>query len=958
MSDNFVTNEPNKHNHNELNYNLYPSLQDKNDINLLEDKIDDDNNNTKTETPLQLKESTFLSRKLSQSSLDENSLVDFFYQISNPECQIPKPEIILTMSKFLKNSNLITQLTQDNYGKKYTLSSLCTICAKRLTYNCYNKGDILFRQGNDNNKLYLVLTGRLSVLKIKEANNCLMTYQEYFDYLWYLHKHKEEYILNELFRKNYYLFQVSNYTEFLKVYHIYFSIILNNKLTSNEFHSIEDIQQFFIKHHKTLNEYDLNENTIENILSNNKDLISYISNKTKQSLEDSIYFDQFKYLLIVNTKQLFTTFIYKHLHYYTYNDLIGNFPLELNQQYNITVRCETECILASMTCKDYLNMIVSKNQDIKQKDILFLSENFFFKDININIFEKNYFNYFVLDSCNRNYILYEEGAKLHELILLKEGSIQLEITCSVVDIHNLVKFIYQKILSITHYLDIPINNNQLLTKSQLFQLKQYINDPELAGLKLQNETFVREMFKVKTFDLSIISGKISLGIEELFLNLPYLSTAKVISHKATFMKIDKDKLNEIVKTEKTCLNLLVKLTIQKIISLLERLHHIKRNTIEYALHNTKKEEKIERKNYNSIEINNLNKVNLTPKVNQMKIDMMLLSPSQREYKNVHSTRNNSVRSLFKNKTNIKTISINQDNKQKQIIENSSENFGIDKQNSLFKLFSQTNEMKYNKINNDNNKILASLKKNTLNENNDKLLINFGHNYISLTNLEKELLHYNVRKISNTSSQISFAENDNTLLSNNDTDSKNHYREQILNNLLFQNGHIKHGSYSNLTQLYRLNYIPLNLNRISHSIDTDKKRDGRIHLDKLRFLSQLKKYRKKYGSASVDNLDSIKVIDSTQIPEKKIIEKGKPSMMLPSVVKDFYKKIQLKGYSGLVSGRHTYLKKKIFSERDKEPFDKKIMKLSNIFSTEMNKLKENIMSKGTSFYLTHKQSSNS
>ena len=82
------------------------------------------------------------------------------------------------------------------------------------------------------------------------------------------------------------------------------------------------------------------------------------------------------------------------------------------------------------------------------------------------------------------------------------------------------------------------------------------------------------------------------------------------------------------------------------------------------------------------------------------------------------------------------------------------------------------------------------------------------------------------------------------------------------------------------------------------------------------------------------------------------------MMLPSVVKDFYKKIQLKGYSGLVSGRHTYLKKKIFSERDKEPFDKKIMKLSNIFSTEMNKLKENIMSKGTSFYLTHKQSSNS
>jgi hypothetical protein len=105
MSDNFVTNEPNKHNHNELNYNLYPSLQDKNDTNLLEEKIDNDNNNIKTERPLQLKESIFLSRKLSQSSLDKNSLLDFFYQISEPECKIPKPEIIFTMSKFLKNSN-------------------------------------------------------------------------------------------------------------------------------------------------------------------------------------------------------------------------------------------------------------------------------------------------------------------------------------------------------------------------------------------------------------------------------------------------------------------------------------------------------------------------------------------------------------------------------------------------------------------------------------------------------------------------------------------------------------------------------------------------------------------------------------------------------------------------------------------------------------------------------------
>ena len=243
--------------------------------------------------------------------------------------------------------------------------------------------------------------------------------------------------------------------------------------------------------------------------------------------------------------------------------------------------------------------------------------------------------------------------------------------------------------------------------------------------------------------------------------------------------------------------------------------------------------------------------------------------------------------------------------------------------------------------------------------------------MSLSNLEKELLQFNVRKITNSTSQgnslLSMLTNsENTALSNESdlviTPSIK-YKDHVLHNLLLQIRSNKHKSYHQLAQSFRLNYIPLNLDKYNSIIEEEeKKRDRGVQIENLQFISQLKKYKKKYmGSSSVEPYKSVKVIDSKQIPEQKKTDKDKssPNMLLPNIVRDFYKKIQAKGYSGLVAEHHTYLKRKSSydKEKEKESIDKKMMKLSGVFTTEMNQLKDQMMGKGTSFYFSNRQSSN-
>ena len=99
----------------EQQYKLYPSL-DGNDYNKDNNTSIRVDNKKKTtvkvnhqERKSSMNHSRSPTRKLSKSPT-EREYMDFFYEIAKSDCRIPKSEIVLTVSKYLKNTKLIKSL--------------------------------------------------------------------------------------------------------------------------------------------------------------------------------------------------------------------------------------------------------------------------------------------------------------------------------------------------------------------------------------------------------------------------------------------------------------------------------------------------------------------------------------------------------------------------------------------------------------------------------------------------------------------------------------------------------------------------------------------------------------------------------------------------------------------------------------------------------------------------------
>ena len=61
---------------------------------------------------------------------------------------------------------------------------------------------IIFKIGDQGENFYVVLSGNVSVLKLKELSNVQMNYMEYIKYCIYLINRGEEYLLSEVLKAN------------------------------------------------------------------------------------------------------------------------------------------------------------------------------------------------------------------------------------------------------------------------------------------------------------------------------------------------------------------------------------------------------------------------------------------------------------------------------------------------------------------------------------------------------------------------------------------------------------------------------------------------------------------------------------------------------------------------------------------------------------------------------------
>ena len=439
----------------------------------------------------------------------------------------PKNTIINIISKFIKSSKFIRKIERDGLiDKKVDILNLSVSCANHLQFFKIKKGDILFKIGDFGDKFYFLLKGRVEVLKLININ----------------------------------IVEISNIGEFDKMYKIYFKNQLTEMLLNNNITKIEELKDFFSDYSLKLSDLEINEEELEkiiktpydqqskkNILGNKKSfednqLNQYILEKSKTSTLEEVYFEPYEKLLKENKKHPFIKLVYEPFLYLGPGDCFGDSALDsIDHKRNATIKANEDCYLGYLNSTDYLNLISPKKKLEKAKDITFLYDTFFFYNINFHLFEKHYFHLFISEEYNRGNILFFSKSMPKHLIILQKGKIQLNLSCSILNLHNLMNSLYDKLINGKYYQTI-IEKRHIITNEELFNLKTLIYDNDIARIKSQNDSFIYEMNKKRNFTLCLLTDKELVGIEEIFLDIPYICTAKVISQKAFIFKLEKKNL--------------------------------------------------------------------------------------------------------------------------------------------------------------------------------------------------------------------------------------------------------------------------------------------------------------------------------------------------------------------------------------------------------------------------------
>ena len=919
---------------------IYPPIKDL----FIYDENNEINNNLlkiKSKISKLSKKSNFLE-EVENDEMNE----EFLNDLVKIPCPISKTKVIDIVSKFIHKSKLIEKLESDYQSdKKIESNSLSKICAEKLNYMELKQGEIVFKIGDSGDRFYFILNGYVSILKTKELHGIEMTYIQYIKYCVYLLNLNEEYLLNEVIKSNHAVLNLSSIEDIKTINKIIFMRQLTDRINKSILNN-NHLAMFFEQNGQKFEDYDIKTEELEaleqqknkGVQGAGKEWENYITKRCKLTVSEQVFFQPFENILTDENPKKICCFVYHSFLYLGPGLFFGDTALDFeNSKRNATIRAEERTILAYLKRHDYLNIISPKHKMEKLKEIEFIYEKFFFGGINSHIFEKNYFHLFSPREYYRGNILFSHGTIPRSLILLKSGRISLELKGSVIDIHNLIKFIYNNIFTNPIFSKISQGNkNKYLPNDKLSIIKNFINDPILTRLKMHNSRFIEEMNVVRVYQIKILTKNETIGLEEIFLRLPYLMKSTVISEKIYCYELALEHIDKILNTGKDIVHSYIKFSMNKIISLIERFQNIKQNNINMSLvkyekemlkyrgwknagndlnkkndENNKKDEKVKSKSRNKKLINNDTNNNKDREINNdtekqnstilnqnnsspIKLFMTNISPKSKSlfekmqlaFKKIQKRqikyKNNQLNSLMNNSINLKNSYSN-----KNIKSNNDKNrnthlfktIGVNKSNSYnnsqFKEQSQTSYINIK----DSNMSSKFTHSNILPEKNEEKNQNDKSNTenrsaINPKNNNEPNLHKKAETISINTFNFSYVPLD-LICQNQNTDERNKPFVSNINKLLTLN--------KKTIDIY--NNVGV-VNNPNNNIKNNKNDRMTELKNRLKIINKKYQIIKKNKGKNIGN--SMNIINKQDL--------------MSSIIKDFYKDIRLNGYISFIHNK--------------------------------------------------------
>jgi hypothetical protein len=183
--------------------------------------------------------------------------------IKNPN-SVPKSKIYEIVSTALKTSKLIGKMEDNNKtNKKLTEEDLCNACAQKFRFKKIPRGEIIFRIGDDGDKFYYILKGRVNILKIREIPNIYMSIIEYIRYCIFLIKIGENYLFQEVIRKNNNILRVISDEDIFILFRIWFKSELISQINQHLIDDEKTLEDFFKLYEQKFEDYDLDIKELE-----------------------------------------------------------------------------------------------------------------------------------------------------------------------------------------------------------------------------------------------------------------------------------------------------------------------------------------------------------------------------------------------------------------------------------------------------------------------------------------------------------------------------------------------------------------------------------------------------------------------------------------------------------------------------------------------------------------------
>ena len=759
------------------------------------------------------------------------------------------------ISKFIEKTKLIEKMEINKKFKQMEISQLSLLLAQKFTYEKFKKNQIIFKIGDPGDRFYFILKGKVSILKLKELPNIYMKPTEYLNYLVFLINNNEEYLFNEMLEKNNTILPVTNEHEVLSLYKILFKNTLKENISKKLINNNKILIEFFRIFEQNYSDYNINISELEiiemnkknNVKNSEKDWQHYLLKKCELSDSESIFFDPYVTIFKNTQKNKITCYVYESFLFLGPGFYFGDFALDSDfNKRNATVRAEEDTFFGWLRSVDYINMIAPKRRFEKMKEIAYLYDNFFFKNINPHIFEKKYFHLFSPRIYKKGTELFFPGNIIKKLILIKEGQVKLEMTCSVLDLQKLIKYLYKNIISNKYFSKYSLTKKKmLLSAKKMSNINKYINEPIFRKLQSQKHEFLKEIQKVQNFHISIVSEIEVLSLEEIFLKIPYLMKGTVCKTMLCY-ELAVEQVEMLLREEKEIIFDYVANSIRKIVLLIERIQSIKKNCIDLAI---SKCDNVEDYFYDEIDrtINDSIDHNFTKKTNTNKIKseeadktnkdltfrkINLIRPKSRNnnsnisnspiksYSITSNINYNYLTSLFIRKKN--TTKLNKLHKNISFYSNNNKSNQKNKTNlTVKKSFSSSSFSKiFENTNNLSNTTLKFSEKNYYTTknifNNQNNIFKLGDNkYVTIKKLQKEMREFNsldnskhtLEIIQSNQFQNNQSEINNNSISLSDSTS-------FLNTK--KNNSIK---WSQDIKNFRLSFVPFNVNNnISPSYD--------------------------------------------------------------------------------------------------------------------------------------------